>query len=47
MKRNIIRYVMLSYCMVMRVVSFPVKRRFPDIGHLVDAGLLTEEELKV
>ena len=47
MKRNIIRYVMLSYCMVLRTVSFVVKKRFPDLQHLVDAGLLRDDELKV
>ena len=47
MKRNIIRYVLLSYCMAMRTVSFVVKKRFPDLEHLVDARLLREDELKV
>ena len=47
MRRNIIRYVLLSYCMSMRAVSFRVKKRFPDLEHLVDAGLMREDELKV
>jgi len=47
MRRNIIRYVLLSYCMTMRAVSFRVKKRFPDLQHLVDAGLMREDELKV
>ena len=47
MRRNIIRYVLLSYCMTMRVVSFRVKKRFPDLQHLVDAGLMREDELEV
>ena len=47
MRRNIIRYVLLSYCMAMRAVSFRVKKRFPDLEHLVDAGLMREDELKV
>ena len=41
------RYALLSYCMAMRTVSFRVKKRFPDLSHLVDAGLLREDELKV
>jgi hypothetical protein len=41
------RYVLLSYCMAMRTVSFRVKKRFPDLQHLVDAGLMREDELKV
>ena len=44
---HIIRYVMLSFCMVLTKVSFVVKKRFPDLQHLVDAGLLREDELKV
>ena len=47
MRRNIIRYVLLSYCMATRAVSFRVKKRFPDLHHLVDAGLLREDEYKV
>ena len=47
MRRNIIRYVLLSYCMAMRSVSFRVKKRFPDLQHLVDTGLMREDELEV
>jgi len=47
MRRNIIRYVLLSYCMATRAVSFRVKKRFPDLTHLVDAGLMREDEYKV
>ena len=47
MRRNIIRYVLLSYCMATRAVSFRVKKRFPDLQHLVDAGLMREDEYKV
>ena len=39
--------MLLSYCMAMRTVSFRVKKRFPDLQHLVDAGLMREDELKV
>ena len=41
------RYMLLSYCMAMRTVSFRVKKRFPDLQHLVDAGLMRDDELKV
>ena len=47
MRRNIVRYVLLSYCMTMRAVSFRVKKRFPDLQHLVQAGLMREDELEV
>jgi hypothetical protein len=33
--------------MAMRTVSFRVKKRFPDLQHLVDAGLMREDELQV
>ena len=47
MRRNIVRYVLLSYCMTMRAISFRVKKRFPDLQHLVQAGLMREDELEV
>ena len=31
MRRNVVRYSLLSYCMCMRTVSFRVKKRFPDL----------------
>jgi hypothetical protein len=33
--------------MAMRKVSFRVKKRFPDLEHLVDVGLMREDELEV
>lgn len=47
MRRTVVRYVLLAYCMVMRSVSFVAKKRFPDLRHLVDAGLLRDDELEV
>ena len=47
MRRNIIRYILLSYCMATRAVSFRVKKRFPDLQHLLQPGLLREDEYKV
>lgn len=33
--------------LVLSRVSVPVKRRFPTMGHLVTAGLITDQELEV
>ena len=46
MRRNIIRYVTLSYCIALRTVSFRLKKRFPTIEHLVHAGIMEENELE-
>lgn len=47
MRRTIMRYVCLSLTMVFRVLSLRVKKRFPKMSDLVDAGLLTQSELKI
>lgn len=44
-RRTVIRYVMLSYTIVMSSVSTSVKKRFPTSEHLRNAGLMTEGEL--
>lgn len=41
------RYVNLSLTMVFRVLSSRVKERFPMMSDLVDAGLLTKNELNI
>ncbi|KAJ9585889.1 hypothetical protein L9F63_020452, partial [Diploptera punctata] len=40
MRRNIVRYAMLSYVITLQNVSFRVKKRFPTWQHMVDAGIL-------
>lgn len=47
MRRTIVRYLCLSCTMVLRVLSTRVKRRFPKLIDLIDAGLLNENEFKI
>ncbi|XP_055692098.1 bestrophin-2-like [Lutzomyia longipalpis] len=44
MRRTIVRYVCLCITMVFINISPRVKRRFPTLQQLVEAGLLTENE---
>ncbi|XP_053683289.1 bestrophin-4 isoform X2 [Sabethes cyaneus] len=47
MRRTIMRYVCLCLTMVLTNISPRVKKRFPTIEHLVEAGLLNENEHKI
>lgn len=47
MRRTILRYVCLCLTMVFTMISPRVKKRFPTHGHLVEAGLLLENEKKI
>ncbi|XP_053687646.1 bestrophin-2-like [Sabethes cyaneus] len=47
MRRNIMRYMVLAYVITLQKVSLRVKRRFPTWQHLVDAGLMLENERKI
>ena len=44
-RRSLVRYVNLSYCIAMRTVSFRLKKRFPTLEHLVHSGLMERGEL--
>ena len=46
MRRSIIRYITLSYCIALRTVSFRLKKRFPTLEHLVHAGIMRDDELE-
>ncbi|XP_028174604.1 uncharacterized protein LOC135073218 isoform X4 [Ostrinia nubilalis] len=44
MRRTIVRYVCLCLTMVLTMISPRVKKRFPTLNNLVDAGLLLDNE---
>lgn len=39
MRRNIVRYAVLAYVITLKHVSVRVKKRFPTLQHIVDAGI--------
>lgn len=47
MRRNIVRYAVLSYVITLQRVSLRVKKRFPTWQHVVDSGLMLENERKI
>ncbi|XP_050335844.1 bestrophin-4 [Bactrocera neohumeralis] len=47
MRRTVMRYVCLCLTMIFTMVAPSVKKRFPTMDSLVDAGLLTENEKDV
>lgn len=47
MRRNIVRYAVLSYVITLQRVSLRVKKRFPTWQHVVDSGLMLESERKI
>ena len=44
-RRNVMRYVNLSITETFRMMSTPVMKRFPTYQHLIDAGLMTINEV--
>jgi bestrophin, other len=41
------RYMVLAYVITLQRISLRVKRRFPELQHLVDSGLMLESERKI
>ncbi|KAF5404227.1 Bestrophin [Paragonimus heterotremus] len=46
-RRTVMRYVNLSYCLVLRAISSRARLRFPTEEHLISSGLMTQEEFNV
>ncbi|XP_042190942.1 bestrophin-4 [Callorhinchus milii] len=46
LRRTLIRYANLSSVLILRSVSTRVRKRFPSMKHIVEAGFMTCEELK-
>uniref|UniRef100_A0A8L8KX68 Bestrophin homolog n=1 Tax=Heligmosomoides polygyrus TaxID=6339 RepID=A0A8L8KX68_HELPZ len=46
-RHSVYRYLLLTYILLLRDVSIPVRKQFPTYNHLIEGKLLTEEELDV
>ncbi|KAF7629187.1 Bestrophin-like protein [Meloidogyne graminicola] len=46
-RKTILRYLCLTQVLVLRDISVPVRKRFPNIDSIVDSGLLKKNELKI
>ena len=47
MRRTIARYLIFALIQTLRMTSIQVKKRFPTLGHLCEAGIITENEQKI
>uniref|UniRef100_A0A915LL58 Bestrophin homolog n=1 Tax=Meloidogyne javanica TaxID=6303 RepID=A0A915LL58_MELJA len=43
-RRTLLRYLCLTQVLVLRDISVPVRKRFPNLDSLVDSGLLKKNE---
>jgi bestrophin-3 len=46
MRRTMVRYLHLSYWLVLIKASSAVKKRFPTMQHIIASGMMTEKELE-
>ncbi|XP_076833354.1 bestrophin-4 [Brachyhypopomus gauderio] len=46
LRRTLMRYANLSSVLILRSISTRIRKRFPTLEHIVEAGFMTEEELK-
>ncbi|XP_045480521.1 bestrophin-2-like [Harmonia axyridis] len=46
-KRSIVRYACATFTITLTMISSKVKKRFPTLNHLIQAGLITREEKKI
>ncbi|VVC36988.1 Hypothetical protein CINCED_3A015536 [Cinara cedri] len=46
-RRNLMRYLILTLILVLRSISSSVKKRFPTLEHVVESGYMTADEIEV
>ncbi|CAI5448403.1 unnamed protein product [Caenorhabditis angaria] len=46
-RRNLVRYLVLSQALVLRDISMQVRKRFPTMDTLAASGLMTHEEMEI
>ena len=47
MRRTIARYLVVAPIQTLRCIDVKVKKRFPSLTHLSEAGIITEQERRI